>query len=70
MERVGRRGRKVLELIKKNVSMSLKYSHYIRELYMMTTMEVVMMKTRIVMMINDDEGDDDDDPVWPFPNIH
>lgn len=59
-----------MELIKKNVSMSLKYSHYIRELYMMITMEVVMMKLRIVMMTNDDEDDDDGDPVWPFPNIH
>lgn len=59
-----------MELIKKTVSVSLKYSHYIREPYIMITMEMVMMKIRIVMMINDDGDDDDGDPVRPFPNIH
>lgn len=43
---------KVLELIKKkkNVSTSLKYSHYIRELYVMMTMKMMRMRMKITMV--------------------
>lgn len=41
---------KVLELIKKTVSVSLKYRHYIRELYVVIIMKMMgMMKIRMVM---------------------
>lgn len=47
--------------------MSLKYSHYIRELYVMMTMKMMRMRMKNYDS-DDDNKNDHDDLVWPLPN--